>query len=204
MSTTEPPPTPDTVPTPGKASVHDSGDDDLSWMVHNRARVWYAMLNVYRVAGSNRARECTDKASQDSMLLLVGISFSLWRAVLLPHKDSITYEENRCYAEAYLRELIKTNNVNFSTDSKNNLWTFGFYLNNARQRLQGLLRDYGGCFNLKDALATIADTHLSVERTGSETSRETWLVYCKALESVTDIFIREWDLEKIAPNPLYT
>lgn len=66
--------------------------------------------------------------------MLVGASFSLWRAAFLSHinqtwPDMISSEKN------LLEILLETNTVSFRTDLKCRDWVFGYYLTSAFRRL---------------------------------------------------------------------
>jgi hypothetical protein len=66
--------------------------------------------------------------------LLLGTSFSLWRAVFLIR---LYHDEKKEHTEAvdFLRELIETNAIAFTQDKKYAAWTAGYHINNAALRL---------------------------------------------------------------------
>ena len=71
---------------------------------------------------------------------LVGIAFSLWRAVFL---SDLTGEvvDQLADAEKFLESLIAHNTVLYQTDFANREWSFGYYLDNALYRLSRLPED---------------------------------------------------------------
>ena len=65
---------------------------------------------------------------------LVGVSFSLWRAVFLSDlSDEKSYMDD---AEEFLGKLILDNAINYPQDRATREWTFAYYVNNAKYRLQ--------------------------------------------------------------------
>jgi hypothetical protein len=72
--------------------------------------------------------------------LVVGTSFSLWRAVFLVDPDDIERPivETAAIADKFLLRIITTNNVSFTDDYNNREWSGGYYMNNVRFRLERL------------------------------------------------------------------
>jgi hypothetical protein len=63
---------------------------------------------------------------------MMGIAFSLWRAVFLMDPQKATHWDQ---AEYFLETLIRENAVSFQTDRKARGWAANYYLNNARRRI---------------------------------------------------------------------
>ena len=69
--------------------------------------------------------------------LLIGIGFSLWRAVFLAHaeRDPLAVLE---HGRDVLRLVVEDNAIGYPADKTHRAWTVGFYLNNARYRIEAL------------------------------------------------------------------
>src|SRR3954469_21549169 len=75
--------------------------------------------------------------------LALGAAFSLWRAVFLAWPDDLarTFDVTKPDSLVFLRKVIDTNAIAFSDDVTARHWASGYYLNNARYRLERLLGD---------------------------------------------------------------
>jgi hypothetical protein len=75
-----------------------------------------------------------DKVAATGFSLLVGASFSLWRAAFLSDIER-SWENVIDKGTDLLRTVLVTNAVPFSTDRHVRDWMMGYYLSNARYRL---------------------------------------------------------------------
>jgi hypothetical protein len=73
---------------------------------------------------------------------LVGVSFSLWRAVFLA--DRAEDETRSEHAATFLAKMLTDNAIAFTQDRENREWTFNYYLDNAFFRLEQLGKDWTG------------------------------------------------------------
>lgn len=104
-------------------------DEELERLVTSRAAIQKTCLDLYQFGD----RELEPPRSH-VLQLLVGAAFSLWRAVFLPNEkrdETLIHKTSR----DFLRVVIETNNISFTTDQTYRAWVFGYYLNNALFRL---------------------------------------------------------------------
>lgn len=116
------------------AKGDDFTSEHFEWLVEGRSRNQRATLDLYRIIDVNEdglSRRLTDR---DTAHQLVGIAFSLWRAVFLSDltgdiADQVTD------IKRFLQSLIAHNAVLYQTDFSAREWTFSYYLDNALFRL---------------------------------------------------------------------
>lgn len=120
---------------------------DLIWLVASRNEIQSLLLELYnqrpevdpRNGGFNEQR-------LKQWNLLVGVAFSLWRAVFLvvdaddEGRDPTKVGTN---AQTFLLKVIKANSITFGDDVSTHGWSSGYYLNNARYRIKSLLAEFG-------------------------------------------------------------
>jgi hypothetical protein len=118
----------------------------LAWLVDARNDVQRFMLEVH-----TRAPELDvgaieyDGDRSRRWQWLVGVAFSLWRAVFL----LVDIEGPRAAGSAgrdakeFLAKVIETNAIGFGDDRTRSAWSSGYYLNNVRLRLDKLWADLG-------------------------------------------------------------
>ena len=109
----------------------ESQRTDLEWLVDSRNEVQSLLLSLHR-----KLLELDHRSGMQGslILILVGCAFSLWRAVFLTEAQrpkKAMYQ----HAEAFLRELIADNAINYVRDKRTRSWSAGYYLNNAFFRL---------------------------------------------------------------------
>jgi hypothetical protein len=109
----------------------------LEWLVENRSRNQQSALEVYKIIERENKKLSRSRRHRAFAHCLLGICFSLWRAVFLANlkqdKGALLKD-----ATSFLRELIETNNISFQTDVRNKEWSFRYYVQNARDRLKYL------------------------------------------------------------------
>ena len=114
-----------------KGPMAKSEIEDMEWVVKHRSKVQELLFEIYK----RSIRSGNGKKEAAILQLLVGIAYSLWRAVFLADtlREPKDVSKN---AKAFLRLLIKDNAIAYSQESNNRQWTVGYYLNNAYFRLQ--------------------------------------------------------------------
>lgn len=109
----------------------------LQWLVTNRSKNQDLCLKIYEIIEKNRSKINSNDDLQNDTQGLVGIVFSLWRAVFLADIE----EDFDLFAsdyEDFLLKLVQHNAISYSTDRDARHWTYIYYINNARYRLNRL------------------------------------------------------------------
>ena len=115
----------------------DSSSAHFDWLVAGRSRNQQTTLDLYKLIEANEDLLADNIVLHEDVYQLVGIAFSLWRAVFL---SDLTRDPTNQLADAktFLRSLIAHNAVLYQTDFNAREWTFAYYLDNALARLKGL------------------------------------------------------------------
>ena len=108
--------------------------ENFGWLVDNRSKIQRFLLELYEFKKSKQALYSKDTET-DLWCDLVGIAFSLWRAVFLSDHKNRDRKEIINNAEIFLEEVIANNAINYPQDKKTQKWTGGYYINNARLRI---------------------------------------------------------------------
>ena len=141
--------------------------------------------------------EHKDKISESELdrfisMALVGITFSLWRAVPLVHtsqKPSNIVESS----SQYLDRIIRHNAITYGDDDQKRFWSFGYYMGNARYRITELCSGWvhkswsEGLDDLDSELVIIATTHRKPGDDPSEKLKE----YIKITQSLMNSFSKK-------------
>src|SRR5688572_22223911 len=108
----------------------------LRWLVKSRSKNQEACLDLYALLGDQRGMWSQRKYSVAAEGL-VGIGFSLWRAVFLGNRTGDRPKVVE-HATKFLRTMIHDNAISYAHDRDNNEWSFNYYVHNARYRLEDL------------------------------------------------------------------
>ena len=113
--------------------------DDLEWLVKCRAENHSNSLALYKVLTDNATFLRLKKNSRfaSNGISMVAISFSLWRAVFLTDRTG-ALEHRFEDAWSFLGTLISDNTITYTQDKNSREWTFNYYINNARYRLEAI------------------------------------------------------------------
>ena len=108
--------------------------EHLAWAIDQRAEIQRTLLALYKFIRTRKLPQY----DHDTMHIfndLVGAAFSLWRAVFLSEtfRDISTIHQSQ---EDFLEKVITDNAIGFPDDKANRPWTVGYYLENAKFRLQ--------------------------------------------------------------------
>lgn len=106
----------------------------LAWAVRSRAKTQKTTLKLYLLMNKGLSFE---KVSEHSVHLLVGVSFSLWRAAFLADRLG-TQEARRKDATEFLRIMLEDNAITFLVDKNKKDWTFNYYIEDALYRLRDI------------------------------------------------------------------
>lgn len=111
---------------------------DLTWLVKRRTRCEALLLRLYATAKVPKPRANAHSDALSVVLqLLLGTTFSLWRAVFLLDRPR-TRRKIHDDALAFLVYAIRDNIINYPQDRATGAWSGGYYLNNAVFRLREL------------------------------------------------------------------
>lgn len=153
---------------------------NLHWAIEARARSQRLLLALYEFVGERDSVSLG--ASEESKVFgsLVGVAFSLWRAAFLADMPTRTWEQALEDTQELLAAVLTTNTIAFTTEYKLQGWTGGFYLTNARLRLESALG-----FRVKSGHATAEDVDRvrAVTLFGTD-PRETWKILCLEAEAL--------------------
>jgi len=94
--------------------------------------------DLYRHIAQNQADIAMHTTKRRICGLLIGASFSLWRAVFLVRGEDRQWKDIFTAGQNFLEKRIETNAIAFSDEynDKNRTWVAGYYLNNARFRAE--------------------------------------------------------------------
>ncbi|WP_423414842.1 hypothetical protein RLW55_16770 [Hyphomicrobium sp. B1] len=107
---------------------------DKHWLVKNRSEIQERMLKLYELHDFSDTEDEVSTELWPVYGVLIGVVFSLWRAVFLIQTNRETKGEIE-HGRDLLNSLIETNSVSFSTDLATLDWMAGFYVANAALRL---------------------------------------------------------------------
>jgi hypothetical protein len=134
-------------------------EPDFEWLLSARADIQRDLLDLHNLVTLRRdaLMQGDDDRLRSTFGLLVGAGFSLWRAAF---QSDIArgWPDILNRADELLRELLVTNAALFTFERTVRDWTFGYYLNNALQRLAEVRQKLGD-ENLTDTLTRFDDLH---------------------------------------------
>lgn len=165
-------------------------------MVERRAKSQKSLLDIYRFLEKHeKALGSPSRTAQWPIFaLLIGASFSLWRAVFLsfnverPKKDRQAIQ----HAKKFLELLVRDNAIGYPQDRESKEWTSGYYLNGARYRLERVFQ------KLEQTGITLADADvekfrkLDSEGISSNNLMEVWDTCQAATTAAFNEFQRAW------------
>jgi hypothetical protein len=148
----------------------------LDWAIAARERSQKLLLALYEFGQHESERPKTEVFS-----LLVGVAFSLWRAAFLADAPTRTWPEALADAQEFLKTVLRTNAIAFNTEHTRQGWTGGYYLNNAKLRLEEVLRRQmeSGQTHAAEDLTRIRNISLL----GTD-PHDTWTRFCEAAEQL--------------------
>jgi hypothetical protein len=109
--------------------------EHLRWAIDQRAEIQRTMLALYEYVRANRTSLGYANPKEYILDHLVGAAFSLWRAVFLAEtfRSDETIRESQ---EGFLAKVISDNSITFGDDKINRAWTVGYYLDDAKLRVE--------------------------------------------------------------------
>lgn len=154
----------------------DLSPDHISWLVQSRTRNQEISLKLYLIMKDNAEILSSNFQMNDFAQALVTVCFSLWRAVFL---SDVSDTDDRVISDAqsFLGNLILHNMVAYPQDRNTRDWTFIYYVNNARYRLESISADR------RDILPASF-----VDKTIPLTAKDLWTYYQNAAETAVRNF----------------
>jgi hypothetical protein len=158
----------------------------IAWAIEARARSQRLLLALFEFGERHDygLTEELDPEDRGAKLfpLLVSVAFSLWRAAFLAGMQTRTWPEALTDAQQLLGTILRTNTLDFRMEHDLQGWAGGYYLTNAKLRLQDVSR------RLKhEGQATDADVarleNISLMNTNPH---DTWKVFCDEAERLAE------------------
>jgi hypothetical protein len=153
----------------------------LEWAIGARERSQRLMLALYTF-GQQRYGSSDSDVSREAWAFsgLSGVAFSLWRAAFLADVPTRDLPGVLKDVQDLLGTVLATNAITFATEYKLQGWTGGYYLLNAKLRLQAIRR-----YQLESGNATAEDV-ARVERISlvGTNPHETWMLFCEEAEQI--------------------
>jgi len=151
---------------------------DYEWLIPRRLESQQLLLDVYKYLQSRAI-----------FGLIVGASFSLWRAVFLaePKREWEGPGGILDGAKDLLDKLLENNAILYSEEKKIEGWSVGYYLNNAYYRIHSALQ------RLRPQEETEALTRFVKQKERGITKdspRDVWDIGCKAAFAVLNLLRR--------------
>jgi hypothetical protein len=108
----------------------------VSWIIQRRYEIQILLNDLYWFISEHRAQIASDTIRRRIAGLLIGGTFSMWRAAFLVDVAKREWIDILEAGEGFLKKVIETNAIGFGDEyrSEQRTWVVGYYLNNARFR----------------------------------------------------------------------
>ncbi len=107
---------------------------DIRAISENRKLVLDMAADLTDIIRERQARLSENEFERRIVMCCVGATFALWRAVPLVHTGDQPRDAVQA-AEKYLDTIVRTNAITYGDDDRERVWSFGFYMGNARYRI---------------------------------------------------------------------
>jgi hypothetical protein len=107
----------------------------LTELVESRSKIMGLSLAILKVMRTEDVSTSESTLNKRHASLMVGIVFSLWRAVFLFHQPK-NWEATLSDAQNFLEKVIADHIINFADDFRERGWSFAYYINNAHLRMR--------------------------------------------------------------------
>jgi hypothetical protein len=146
----------------------------LQWLVDSRATNQKSQVRLYELLKLHHGEFSTGgRDTRDLAQALVAALFSLWRAVFLADRSGGTHAVFED-ARQFLGKLILDNTVAYPQDRNARDWSFFYYVNNARYRLEAISREWPELLPIDK------------EENKNRSAKEHWTYYHLAIQSILD------------------
>ena len=156
----------------------------LQWLVDSRAANQKSALTLLRILDNNIEKIRKNKEHSTRAQLLVAVCFSLWRAAFLADKTGVR-ETVLQHAQDFLGKMLADNAITYPQDRASKEWTFNYYMNNAKDSLLLLSKQWP---NIKDILSAYKKVSKN-----STLSRRRWDRHQLAFECAVTSFKNDLD-----------
>ena len=157
----------------GKQSLKedDLSHEHITWLVESRSKNQAVSLKLYLVSKDHAEKIAADWDLANIAQSLAGVSFSLWRAVFLSDIKA-DMGATGADAQSFLGNLILHNMIAYPQDRNTREWTFVYYVNNARYRLE----------SISAAHAEVISPSFVTGVDGNTSAKDFWTYYQTGLE----------------------
>jgi hypothetical protein len=114
--------------------------NDLLSIIEDRKLVQEIALDLLNIVRGREAQIADSPVYRRIVMLCAGATFSLWRAVPLVHINREPID-NVLVGANYLEQVVRHNAITYGDDDRSRVWSFGYYLSNARYRIAELCSD---------------------------------------------------------------
>jgi len=116
------------------------------WIIKGRYDIQLLLNDLYWHINANHLELDGHKVRRRIAGLLIGATFSLWRAVFLVDVEQREWGNILLAGEGFLKKVIETNSIGFADEHRmeQRTWVVGYYLNNARFRGVTAIREIEG------------------------------------------------------------
>ena len=112
---------------------------EYEWLIDSRAALQRLLVEILFFLQDNPQLEETGNRNRSTVSLFVGAGYSLWRAAFLVDatREDTTITSS---AQDLLAKVVAENTITFQDDRRMRNWTVGYYLNNARHRIDRIIQ----------------------------------------------------------------
>jgi hypothetical protein len=113
--------------------------ENVKWAIGARHRSQKLLLAL-STFDDNSCDGRAESPEAELFSILVAVAYSLWRAAFLADAPTRTWPQALSDARKLLQNVLRTNTITFVTEHNLQGWTAGFYLKNAKLRLEQIFR----------------------------------------------------------------
>lgn len=162
--------------------------EDYEWAIPRRTRSQELLLEIYKYLNTNPDLGVRPR-SRAIFGLLVGASFSLWRAAFLARPQRQWEGPSGIIegARDLLEKLLDSNAILYGEEKKIEGWSEGYYLNNAYYRIESAIQRLPEHEEI-EVLSRFLDQR--GKGITSDSPRDIWDIGCEAAFAVLDVLYR--------------
>jgi hypothetical protein len=147
-----------------------------TWSLEARARSQRLLMALYDLARSGGASATSSRG--EILSLLLGVAFSLWRAVSLADTPNRRWPDALESSQSFLDAMASTKTIGLGLEYQLQEWASGYYLNNAKLRFEEIRRR-----QMENGEASREDSARMGNLTPLDAApHETWTLFCLEAE----------------------